>query len=234
MPLYRGQLTTHVGSISNIVSPIIHWPVSSLEMSSSPDEPTPFSFAPSLSWAGNAGTWSTFVIGAGTPPQYFQVLPSTNGHQTWIPVPLGCNSTDPSNCAMLRGALPHRGISNNGFLSNQSSTWEKKGLFKLGINNPLNLTGNGDYGYDTVRLGSDDPKGINLTHQLVAGIATKDFYIGQFGLNPKTSNFSNDDHPVPGYLENLVEAKLIPSFSYGYTAGAKYRKLIDYFPLVSL
>lgn len=65
---------------------------------------------------------------------------------------------------------------------------------------------------------------LTLSHQVVAGIATKDIYLGEFGLGPKPSNFSSFDNSVDGYLKNLVNSNLIPSFAYGYTAGAKYRK----------
>lgn len=193
--------------------------------------PAPFSFPPSRSWDGNAGNWSTFIVRIGTPPQDFKILPSTNSHQTWIPVPAGCTFTDPPDCGTLRGALPFRGASSNGSLSNRSSTWIENGVYDLGIENHVNLTGNGDYGYDTVGLGLDNSTGLTLTHQVVAGIATKDFYIGQFGLGSKPSNFTTYDDPIPSYLKDLVDSKLIPSFSYGYTAGAKYRKLNLYLVL---
>lgn len=190
----------------------------------SQNKSAPFSFPPSQSWGGNAGNWSTFIVRIGTPPQDFKILPSTNSHQTWIPVPAGCTSTDPPDCGTLRGALPFRGASSNGFLSNRSTTWIENGIYDLGIENHINLTGNGDYGYDTVGLGLDNSTRLTLTHQVVAGIATKDFYLGQFGLGSKPSNFTTYDDPIPSYLKDLVDSNLIPSFSYGYTAGAKYRK----------
>ena len=111
-----------------------------------------FSFSSSQSWDGNAGSWSTFIVRIGTPPQDFKVLPSTSGQQTLVPVPQGCISTDPSNCGALRGALPFHGAASNGFESNQSSIWVENGLFGLDIETDLNVTGNGDYGFDTVGL----------------------------------------------------------------------------------
>ena len=182
--------------------------------------PAPFSWAPSQSWNGNAGSWSTFLIRIGTPPQIFKILPSTNSHQPWVPVPAGCHRTDPPNCATLRGAVSP----GNGFKSNKSTTWSEIGLFDLGIENPVDLTGQGDFGFDTVGLEVENSGGPTLTHQVVGGIATDDFYLGQFGLGPKPSNFTNFTDPIPGYLKNLVVSNVIPSFSYGYTAGAKYRK----------
>ena len=51
-----------------------------------------FSFPPSQIWDGNDGAWSTFVIRVGTPAQYFRVLPSTNGAETWVPIPDRCGN----------------------------------------------------------------------------------------------------------------------------------------------
>lgn len=53
-----------------------------------------------------------------------------------------------------------------------------QGIFALAIETNLNLSGNGLYGYDKVALsylGSSVP---SLGHQVVAGIATEDFYMG--------------------------------------------------------
>ena len=169
-------------------------------------------------------SWSTFIIHIGTPPQEFKILPSTNGFQTWVPVPAGCTSSDPSNCAVLRGALPFGGNTSTGFLSNQSSTWKENGLFSLLTDNPLDRSGNGDYGFDTVGLLSEVYGGPNLTQQVVAGIATDDFYLGQLGIGHKPSNFTTFEYPHSAYMANLAASNLIPSLSYGYTAGAKYRK----------
>ena len=184
----------------------------------------PFSFSPDQDWNGNAGSWSTFTLRVGTPPQDFSVLPSTSGHQPWIPVPAGCTSTDPPDCGSRRGAQPFHGSASNGFLSNQSSTWEENGLFNLAIETHLGFDANGDYGYDTIGLEVENSGGPTLPHQVVAGIATKDFYVGQFGLDTRPSNFNTVQDPVPGYLKTLVTSNLIPSLAYGYTAGAKYRK----------
>lgn len=65
--------------------------------------------------------------------------------------------------------------------------------------------------------------GISLKHQIVAGIATKDFYLGQFGLGPKATNFTNFDTPDPSFFWSMKNQSVIPSLSWGYTAGAKHR-----------
>jgi hypothetical protein len=58
---------------------------------------------------------------------------------------------------------------------------------------------------------------------VVAGIATKDFYLGRLGLSPRAFNFTDFTHPQPSLLGSLVAQNLIPSASWGYTAGAYYR-----------
>ena len=55
------------------------------------------------------------------------------------------------------------------------------------------------------------------------GIATKDFYLGIFALGPKPTNFTSFDDPQPSYMWSLKNQSLIPSLSWGYTAGAPYQ-----------
>lgn len=185
---------------------------------------TPFSFPPSGDFDGNAGSWSSFIIGVGTPSQYFKIFPSTNGQQTWVPVPEGCTPDDPSNCGSLRGVLPMNQTPSTGFETNQSSTWKVLGIYQLDTETSLNLTGNGEYGLDTVSLGQD-PTSLALTQQLVAGVATKDYYLGELGLGPKPASLSGINDSIPSFMTNLADQNLIPSLSFGYTAGAKYRSL---------
>jgi hypothetical protein len=62
-----------------------------------------------------------------------------------------------------------------------------------------------------------------LPNQLVGGIAAKDFFMGVFGVNPAESNLSTFNDPIPSYMSTLKAQNLIPSLSYGYTAGNQYR-----------
>ncbi|RDW82839.1 hypothetical protein BP6252_03951 [Coleophoma cylindrospora] len=185
--------------------------------------PAPFSFAPSQAWEGNDGLWSTFVIRIGTPEQVFHVLISTIGQETWVPVPEGCLDTDPSNCGALRGVMPFQNQASNGFQINASSTWIPVSLFELGLEDHLNYTGNGEYGFDTVGLQLPQSGGISLEHQVVAGTPSKDFYLGVFSLGPKPTNFTTFDNPQPSFMWTLRNQSIIPSLSWGYTAGAPYR-----------
>lgn len=192
-------------------------------MSDKANTSNPFSWAPSQYWDGNAGSWSSFVIQIGTPPQDFNIFPSTNGQQTWVPLPQGCTSSDPNNCGDLRGVQWFQGSPSTGLQTNMSSTWVSNGLFTLDVENGLKVSGNGEFGFDTVGLGIQNSIGPILKHQVVAGVSTKDIYLGEFGLGPKPANFSGYDNPIPSYMMTLANQKLIPSLSFGYTAGAKYR-----------
>ena len=183
--------------------------------------PAPIVIPPSQKYEGNDGPWSTFQFNVGTPAQTVDVLISTASYQTWAVVQQGCPSSEPANCAQLRGGL---------FQYSQSSSWVQNnvsanGTYALGLEENLDYTGdNGLYGYDTVTLGLQGSDVPTLEQQIVAGIATPDFYLGEFGLDPRPTNFTNFNHPVDSYMSNLKEQNLIPSLSWGYSAGNQYRE----------
>ena len=181
--------------------------------------PAPLVIPPSQDFDGNDGPWSSFYLEIGSPPQDVKVLISTASYQTWAVVPQGCIISDPSDCATSRGGQ---------FVPSQSSTWNYNnesvnGTFTLGLETNLDYSGNGDYGYDTIILGYQGSNGPSLQQQIIAGIATKEFFLGIFGLNPRSSNFSTLNNPVPSYMATLKDRSLIPSLSYAYTAGNQYR-----------
>ena len=88
----------------------------------------------------------------------------------------------------------------------------------------MGYSGNGLYGYDTVGLGGLGSEGPTLKNTTVGGLETTDFYLGIFGINAKPTNFSDFNDPSPSYITYLKEDNLIPSVSFGYTAGAQYRE----------
>ena len=181
--------------------------------------PAPVAIAASQDFVGNDGPWSSFTLQVGTPAQNVEVFVSTASYQTWVVVPQGCTSSDPPDCANLRG---------NEFVPSQSDSWKQNnvtanGTFSLGIETNLGYTGNGEFGYDTVTLGWQGSGGPSLEQQIVAGIATPEFYLGIFGLNPRPTNFTNFNDPVPSYMSTLKQKSMIPSLSWSYTAGNQYR-----------
>ena len=181
--------------------------------------PAPISVSPSQEFDGNDGPWSSFTIQIGTPPQVVKVLPSTAGSQTYTVLPQGCTPSDPANCTVSRGGA---------FQPNSSSTWRQNngtanGQFPLLLDANLGYTGIGLYGYDTVALGGQGSGGPMLEQQAVAGITTKDFYLGTFGLSSQVSNPPHSDRSLPDYISQLNQSGLIPSATWSYTAGNQYR-----------
>lgn len=171
-------------------------------------EPSALSLPVRTDWLGYDGNWSPVSIRVGTPPQWVDVFVSTASQETWVVGSGGCDGTQ--KCRTERGGI---------FESNASSTWEDQGPFTLGLDPQLGFDGDGIYGFDSLAL-SDQ---ISVPCQVVGVINTTDYWLGFFGLGVKPTNFTSADKPT--FLASMVENQsLIPSHSYGYTAGAYYRK----------
>lgn len=187
--------------------------------------PAPYVVPPTQSFDGNDGTWSTFKISVGTPGQGFRLLASTKGGETYVVVPDGCFAEDGANCPKLRGAEPFNSATSPGFQTNASSTWLEIGQYSLDWEKNLNYAGQGLYGYDKVALAwAEDKTAVSLDRQIVAGIATMDYYMGYLGLGIQSSSFSSLSRPIDSFLYQMWNQSKIPSLSYSYTAGAKYSK----------
>ena len=100
-------------------------------------------------------------------------------------------------------------------------------MYDLALEKELGYQGNGIYGLDTVKLELSGSQPMTFENQVVAGIATDDFYVGLLGLGPRPVNFCNMEYPVPSLLDTLVKQEKIPSFSYGYSAGASYSTFVQ-------
>ncbi|CZT22127.1 uncharacterized protein RCC_07996 [Ramularia collo-cygni] len=184
----------------------------------------PLSVPPSQFFDGNDGAWSTFFVQVGTPPQSVRVLPGTSasaGSTLWVVLPEGCTDANPG----LEDCPENRHI----FTRNESRTWStdslgNDGLYTLNTleEGKLGLTGNAFYGFDTVQLGIGGSDMPVLESQLVAGIATNDFWLGSLGLSPVPFNFTNLNDPVPSMMGTLRNQSKIAGSSWGYTAGAAY------------
>jgi len=119
-------------------------------------------------------------------------------------------------CSEARGGL---------FDAALSSSWHPLGNFTLGLELNLGYNDSASYGLDTVALGfSDSFGGPAIKSQVVAALATHDRYLGVFGLGHQGTNISNFSDPHPSFLSGMKDGSLIPSLSWGYTAGAKYRQ----------
>ncbi|EME46657.1 hypothetical protein DOTSEDRAFT_70614 [Dothistroma septosporum NZE10] len=177
--------------------------------------PAPIFISPDENWDGIDGSWSTFTLRLGTPPQYVRTCLSFASYQTLAILPQGCQAaTDQEACANARGWL---------FNESASSTFDRLGIYDLHIGKNLGLESNAIYGYDTVGLGGQGEQGPTLKNTTVGGMAAEDFYLGVFGVNPKPTNFTSFHDPSPSYMTLLKQQGFIPSLSFGYTAGALYR-----------
>jgi hypothetical protein len=182
--------------------------------------PAPVIVPPSESWDGNDGPWSTFVFQIGTPPQTVKLLPSTISDQTWVIAEEGCQTGDPADCHTLRGEL---------YNYNASSTWDpnlsstSSDVYDLELEVALNYTGKGRYGFDDITLGYIGSGGLAVKNQSIAGIATKSYFMGLFGLTPRSQNFTSFNDPIPSFMQSLQNEAQIPSLSWSYTAGNQYR-----------
>ena len=141
-----------------------------------------------------------------------RVFISTNNAATWVVLPAGCNAGD-SNC------LQNRGLA---FNPNTSSTWSLHGNYELSTEQYLNLSAEATVGNDTLGLGIQGSGGPILQNQVIGGFTDTDFYLGYFGVNSAVINFTNAQSQ-PSYLTTLRNQNLIPSVSFGYTAGNQYR-----------
>lgn len=145
------------------------------------------------------------------------VLASTQIPETWIISPDGCVPTDAANCTEARGGV---------FQSSQSSEYDEKMIVKLEAEKNLGMDGefhNGKYFLDTLQIGQAGKDGVSVDRQLVAELAVKDFFLGNIGLASRPRIFE-DGTQATGLLTSLQKLDLIPSLSYGLTAGASYRE----------
>lgn len=180
----------------------------------------------------HADTFS-FTVSVGNPPQNFSVLPATNLQNTWVPIADDCHLLNVTNCGSKRGVWPFSNNPSPGFQSNLSSTWQLIGLYELDQDRFLGYSGNGFSGYDTVGLVSNNVSWtLQIKHQAVTAYASPSFWLGQMGLAKKGMNYGLEKRPE-SFLTNLKTEKMIPSLSFGYTAGASYSTCVINLPYYS-
>jgi hypothetical protein len=194
--------------------------------------PLPVVLSPSGSFDGDDGSWSTFninVAGDGEGKgQDFKVLMSTSSPITIVPGQTGWCNTD--ECAKSRGILTPNSL---GLDDTTSNEYRSAGLYTLPFASlyywspnlllPGNGSSDGIFGISNVGLGPASQKGNTVTRQFVAKHLLKDFFLGSLGLSIGTTDAANAQ--LSTYLSRLdVTKTVIPSLSYGFTAGASYRK----------
>ncbi|KAL8947073.1 MAG: hypothetical protein Q9222_006606 [Ikaeria aurantiellina] len=178
--------------------------------------PSPISWPPSQYWEPEGG-WSSFNLHVGSLAQVVRVLISTAGQATWVVSSLGCPSETGPSCNDTRGDV---------FVTNASRTWHPEGFRPLDLELNLYPSDNATYGLDTVGLGFTAEDGCpSLPNQVVAAMSGYEFVLGMFGLGQQPTNFTDftDENQHPSFLTSLYTQNLIPSLSWAYTAGARYR-----------
>lgn len=176
--------------------------------------------SPAIISLGNDGAWSPFLVKVGTPPTPLRLLASTEIPETWVVVSDGCKSAA-LNCSDARGGI---------FYYDESRSWSFKtgdynhSFFEINTEANLQTKTSALYGFDTVQIGSPGKGNATVDHLVVAGILTPDFYLGSLGLHNRKVVFQADQQGQPSFISLLNSNKVIPSLSYGFTAGASYRK----------
>lgn len=115
----------------------------------------------------------------------------------------------------------------SGYQSNVTSSWQEKPGLEIQDESYLNVTSSAQYGVDVVGLGPDASAGLTLSSSLIAGVPTEPFYLGSLGLKPARTTVVNQSKAYAStatLMTQLKDQNLIPSLSYGYTAGAIYSK----------
>lgn len=110
----------------------------------------------------------------------------------------------------------------NVFTVTDSKSWDPLGGWQLGLDY-LGYGGNGDYGLDTLSTTTLAGDAISMDNIITASINSTDYYLGFLGLGITKGSFGNEIAESP--LTQAVKTYgWIPSYSYGYTAGAYYSR----------
>lgn len=165
-------------------------------------------------WLGIDGNWSTVRFLLGTQSDLIDVIPSTSLSELWAVGPGGCPSKE-QHCMTARGGI---------YTPSDSKRWTSWGQYFLGLEY-LGYGGNGAYGIDNINAWSPFTNiAFGMSSVLIAAYNTTDYFNGLFGLGISQGRFKG----------NIGESALtqavktfgwIPSYSYGYTAGASYKNM---------
>jgi hypothetical protein len=168
------------------------------------------------------------------PAQYLRLLPSTSLRMSFPISPRACpppySATEGRMCENWRGGV---------YRHNNSKSYT---IYELDIYNALS-----DFSIQStlVQIGSDqitlgegirsDPAGATV-RSLIAEMGMGNYTgLGFLGLDMRpTKIFSSNTglESVPGMIERLVSSSTIPSHSWAYTAGSRWRKQLPTRPTV--
>ncbi|CZR63161.1 uncharacterized protein PAC_13058 [Phialocephala subalpina] len=185
--------------------------------------PGALSVVPSLNWYGSDGDWSAISLRVGTPQVWTDVMVSTVSSENWI---VGTGACAANALTVRADSLCKQSRGGGLFNPYNSSTWHNEGLYQFMVDSQLGNNGYGWYGLDNLTLGST---GITVSQTVIGQfngsgpLTGTQYMLGMFGLGVTTAQFGADS-PLP-LINALVEVNgVIPSHSYGFTAGAKYQQ----------
>ncbi|TDZ26395.1 hypothetical protein Cob_v000823 [Colletotrichum orbiculare MAFF 240422] len=174
-------------------------------------QPSAVALTPSTDWYGFDGNWSAVKFQIGSQQQSVSVLVSTSLSEFWAVGSGGCLAKEPL-CSSARGNI---------FSVADSKSWDSLGAWQLGLDY-LDYGGNGDYGLDTLSTTTLSGKSMTMKDIITASFNSTDYYLGYLGLGITKGSFGNEIAESP--LTQAVKTYgWIPSYSYGYTAGAYYK-----------
>ena len=196
-----------------------------------PLPPQPFVVSTTGTFDGDDGKWSTFFINLGDDNsahgQNFKIVPSTSSPLTQVPaVADWCNE----DCAKSRGLLLFGRDQPRGYI--ESTFWKRAGIYNIplpywwsnGITSNSSSSLNATWGTENVGLGESSSQSYIIPDSYVARYGFKDFFLGSLGLAAGATG--SPDAAKQNFLDSFYGAHWIASLSYGYTAGAWYRKLL--------
>ncbi|KAJ4210331.1 hypothetical protein NW767_000599 [Fusarium falciforme] len=174
-------------------------------------DPAPLLLSPSQ-WKGIDGNWSTISFSLGSNSQAVDVLVSTALSEFWAVGVGGCLPREP-HCSAARGGI---------YEPEESSDWQSLGTWELGLSY-LGYGGNGEYGRDRITTRSSTSSvPYSMDGVLMAAVNTTNYLNGLFGLGITQGNFNGTVAESP-LTQAVKDYGWIPSYSFGYTAGAHYR-----------
>jgi hypothetical protein len=203
--------------------------------------PRAFSVQPSAQFEIFDGNWSTFNIQVGGGPsesQNFRATVSTSSFSIWLPEPGNCTNSSASfsssDCAATRGVGFYEGAQSLGYDGSRSNTSRALDLVNMDIGGQLDpgtLFGSEylatgmlwvDYLYMSSGTGSST---VNSSDQVpIYGYRDIEYYLPTFGIGYGAVEDTGSNVTTNSTLLSMATAGVIPSQSWGYTAGAYYRE----------
>jgi hypothetical protein len=173
---------------------------------------------------------SSFIVQIGSKPaRDLRLFPSTSLGMSFFISPKGCqlsyNTSEDRTCVDLRGGV---------YSHTDSRSYEIEGNYSLGSYHTFSGFSFPSYpvqmGWDDITFGYHVKSGraSSTPRTLIGEMAMWNYTsLGLLGLDLKPTNLSSMhsmNAPLPSMIERLVSSGTIPSRSWAYTAGSRWRK----------